>query len=155
MTKLFNVVRPTRAYFGRKDVVQCALVRRLAVDLGTSVEVRIGETVREENGLAMSSRNQNLSDGGKHRAGVIFRALSKANHLWEGREGRIDAAVLKKVVEDTLMGTVDSIEYISVDHVDTLREVHDVGEEGAVISVAVILEGVRLIDNILLDMHDI
>jgi len=153
VTKLFNIVQPTTAYFGQKDVAQCVLIQRMVRDLSMPVRIQVCPTLREADGLAMSSRNTYLQPSERPAAGVLYRALSAAKMVCEGgavgvsRDAVIDAA--KHVLHQEPL--VTQIEYISVASPDNMRELPIVRAEdqGAVISAAVRLGSVRLIDNLL------
>ena len=158
VTKLFNIVRPTTAYFGQKDVAQCVLVQRLVQDLNMPVRIHVCETMRDADGLAMSSRNAYLNDGERRVAGILHKALCAAkllceqqgqNHLNPAGLSRLDviAAAERTLRQEPLVG---NIEYVSVASPRHMRELDAVSrEEGAVISAAVRLGSVRLIDNVL------
>ena len=156
VTKLFNIVRPTRAYFGQKDAVQCALVRRIVDDLNMNVDVRVMDTVRERDGLAMSSRNAYLTPEERSRATVLYRALCAAREVYESRYARgmeeVDAIDLREVVEGILETEpmISEVQYVSIDDAETMRPLTRVGRDGCIISLACILGTVRLIDNIVL-----
>lgn len=156
VTKLFNIVRPTNAYFGQKDAVQCALIRRIAHDLDTDVNVRIMDTVREEDGLAMSSRNAYLTSEERDKAPVLYQALCAAREIFESRYARgeedMDANDLLEVVESILKTEplISEVQYIAIDDLETMQPMAKVGDGGCVISLACIVGSVRLIDNIVL-----
>ena len=91
--KLFNAIQPDVAYFGQKDAQQCVVVRRMVRDLLMPIEVKIGETLRDPDGLAMSSRNSYLTPEQREAGLVLFRALSAAEALFEKGERRRSALV--------------------------------------------------------------
>jgi len=159
--KLFNLVRPARAYFGGKDALQCAVVKRVAADLDTGVDVRVCPTVREPDGLAMSSRNRRLPPPERRAAPVVYRSLRAARAAWAAADGAaVPAAVLAAAARAVLRAEplVTDVEYVSVACAETMREVPAVaaGDDGAavLVSVAVTCGGVRLIDNVLLGGED-
>jgi len=149
VTKLFNLVQPDRAYFGQKDAQQCAVIQKMADDLNMPLEVVICPTVRQPDGLAMSSRNTYLSEAERLAAPVIYRALSAAKQRYE--TGERDAEALRRLVRD-LIDTeplFTSVDYVSVADAGTLQELDRV-DAPALLSLAVRLGRTRLIDNILL-----
>ena len=148
--KLFNVSRPDRAYFGQKDGQQAAVVRRLLRDLNLDLEMVVVPTVREANGLAYSSRNSYLSPALRRAAPVIFSALCLAEGLW--RAGERDADTLRHRVRHALEQEplVDGIDYVSVADPESLDELKQVSGK-AIVSTAVRLGTVRLIDNVILE----
>lgn len=150
VTKLLNLTRPDRAYFGQKDGQQTAVVRRLLRDLDLGVELVVVPTVREDDGLACSSRNAYLNEQQRRAAPVVFRALTCAETLW--RAGERDGDGLRCEVRQTLEQEplVTGTEYVSVADADSLEELEQVAGR-AMVSTAVRLGPVRLIDNIILD----
>jgi pantoate--beta-alanine ligase len=150
VTILLNTVRPDRAYFGQKDAQQAAVVRRLATDLGFETEVVVLPTVREESGLAMSSRNERLSADERQKAAVIIEALREAKR--EFKKGVREAADLTRIVEKRIADEpLASLDYVAVVDRESMQPVNAVGENEALIIVAVKLGGVRLIDNVILN----
>lgn len=156
VTKLFNIVRPTNAYFGQKDAVQCILIRRIVDDLDMDVNVRIMDTVREKDGLAMSSRNAYLTLEERDKAPIVYKALCAAREVFESRFARgmeeVDADALQEIVEDALQSEplITEVQYVAIDDLETMQPLAKVGSGGCVISLACILGSVRLIDNIVL-----
>lgn len=179
VTKLFNVIRPDDAYFGRKDAAQCALVRRLAMDLDMGVNIVTIDTVREEDGLAMSSRNVRLTGPGERKAAcVVYRSLCAAAELYQAGGGREAGGTIVVTSDDLALAVrtvlaseplVTEVQYVSVDCGETMRPIqgpvpvlHPDREDGGettttttttvVISVACKIGSVRLIDNIVLGL---
>jgi pantoate--beta-alanine ligase len=149
VTKLFNLVQPDRAYFGQKDAQQCVVVKKMVADLCMNLEVIIVPTVREQDGLAMSSRNVYLSPEERQQAPALFRSLALAQIVWS--EGERDSATIRKAMEDLLKhAPLGKIEYISIADALNLREL-ETAEPPVVISMAVKFGKTRLIDNILLE----
>lgn len=151
VTKLFNIVQPTNAYFGQKDAAQCCLIRRIVEDLDMDLNVIVKDTIREDDGLAMSSRNAYLNQEERKAAPIIYQALRTARDKYLNNPG-ISSDELSETVNsilrtEPLMG---EIQYISVDNKQTMQPLAYVGEDGAVISLACKVGSVRLIDNILL-----
>ena len=147
VVKLFNAVQPDRAYFGQKDAHQLAVVRRMAQDLDFGVEVVACPTMREADGLAMSSRNARLNPKERQAAAVLYRALSAAQQAYAG--GEREAEALRRSVTETLQAEpLARIQYVSVADPETLAELQ--GEVGrALLSMAVFLGKTRLIDNVI------
>jgi pantoate--beta-alanine ligase len=142
---LFALVGAERAYFGLKDYQQVRVIRRMALDLALPTEVVPCETVREPDGLAMSSRNARLSPAGRAAAPVLRRALLAGARAI--RDGETDATVVRRTMSDTLaVEPMAEPDYVSVADPDTLAELDTVNGE-ALLSLAVRIDGVRLIDN--------
>jgi pantoate--beta-alanine ligase len=149
VTKLFNIVEPTRAYFGQKDAQQCVVIKKMAVDLNMNLEVIIGPTLREPDGLAMSSRNVYLNKEERAQAPVLYQALKTAHVMWS--EGERDSARMRQaMIELIRQKPLGKIEYISIADALTLQELEK-ADPPAVISFAVKFGKTRLIDNILLE----
>jgi pantoate--beta-alanine ligase len=148
VTRLFGLVQPQRAYFGWKDAQQVLVVQRLVQDLALPVDIVPLPTVREADGLAMSSRNVYLSPGERVAASAIPRALFAA--LERFRSGERAAAALRELVRRTLTTTPVRLEYVSVSDLETFQEVEYV-ERPALLLVAAWIGTTRLIDNVLLD----
>ena len=142
---LFALVGAERAYFGLKDYQQIRVIRRMALDLALPTEVVPCETVREPDGLALSSRNARLSPSGRAAAPVLHRALvAGAASIRAGeRDGEAVRRAMREVLASEPLAEPD---YVSLADPDTLRELETVGGE-ALLSLAVQIEGVRLIDN--------
>ena len=150
VAKLFNIIRPHSAYFGRKDGQQLAVISRMVKDLDMDVEIVAVPTVREEDGLAMSSRNVYLTPDERRTAPVIYNALNRAVDLWRQGETRCDAlrAEMKAVLDSAPL--VSSIDYVSVADSVTLEELDETAPQ-AMVSTAVRIGKARLIDNVLLE----
>ena len=149
VAKLFGIVQPARAYFGQKDGQQTVVIRKLARDLDMGVEVVVLPTVREADGLAMSSRNVRLNPEQRRAAAAVYRALSAGQAAWDGGESDAEAirnSVRQALAAEPLLGETD---YVSVAALDTLEEL-DRAVPGAMLSTAVHLGPVRLIDNVVL-----
>ncbi len=148
--KLLNIVQPTRAYFGQKDAQQAVVVRKMVRDLDMPVEIVVGPTVREPDGLAMSSRNAYLSAEERQAAPVLYRALTTARQQYERGERRADT--LRQIMRQVLdKEPLSSIDYVSAADPLTLQEIDQIGERGVLLSLAVKIGPARLIDNLLLD----
>jgi pantoate--beta-alanine ligase len=148
VAKLFNIAQPTRAYFGQKDAQQAAVIRRLARDLDFPLEVVIAATVREPDGLAMSSRNTYLAPDERAAAVVVHRALSAAAAGFAA--GVRDAEALRAAMREVLAAEPRAeVDYVSIADLETLEELQRI-EAGALASMAVRIGRTRLIDNLLL-----
>jgi pantoate--beta-alanine ligase len=150
VTILFNTIRPDFAYFGQKDAQQVAIIKRLTRDLGFEMEIVELPTIREESGLALSSRNALLSDDELEKAAVIFRALREAKTAYKG--GERNALKLTEIVQKTIgEEPLAKIDYIAVVDRETLQPIEKVGDSEAMIAAAVYIGDVRLIDNTVLN----
>ena len=148
LAKLFHAAGPSAAYFGEKDAQQLAVVRRVVADLSFPIEVVVCPTVREADGLAMSSRNARLSPEQREAAGCLFLALSEAAEL--ARAGERDAARLVAVMAREIGATPQArLDYAVVVDDDTFEEVRTVDPPARAV-VAARFGDVRLIDNLLL-----
>lgn len=145
VAKLFNMVQPDIAVFGKKDFQQLAVIRRLTTALNFPIEVIGGETVREPNGLAMSSRNGYLSAEEKDHAAVLYKQLCSVKHLVE--QGRKDFSQLAEDAERNLADDGLLYEYFNIADQDTLQ-LADNSTKKFVILTAAKLGSTRLIDNI-------
>jgi len=143
--KLFNVVMPHAAVFGKKDYQQFTIIKRMVKDLDLDIRIIGAETVREPDGLAMSSRNSYLSPGERSAASVIPRALSEAEALFSTgvRDGAEIRDKLKKIIEKEPLAVV---EYIEVSDTDTLEDVSRI-TGSALVALAVRIGKTRLTDN--------
>lgn len=147
VAKLFNIVQPSRAYFGQKDAQQTVVIQRMATDLNFNLEIVLCPTIREADGLAMSSRNAYLSAEQRVAATVLYRALSAAKAAFEAGERNGDA--LRRLMRDTIAAEpLARLDYVSVAHPTTLAELQTV-EWGALFLLAVFFGQTRLIDNML------
>ena len=151
VAKLFNLVQPHRAYFGQKDAQQTAVVRRMAADLNFGIEIVVMPTVREDDGVAMSSRNKYLNQDERRAALVLNRSLHTAENLI--KSGQCDAAGICRKMRDMIEAEpLTRIDYISIVDADTLADV-DVVKGKTLIAMAVFIGETRLIDNVVLDTH--
>ncbi|HEV2801076.1 MAG TPA: pantoate--beta-alanine ligase [Pyrinomonadaceae bacterium] len=150
LTILFNIVRADFAYFGQKDAQQTLVVKRLVRDLAFDTEIVILPTVREDSGLALSSRNAYLDPEDKRAAAVIYRALSHAEAAYsEGeRNGKKLAEIIRTDIEAEPRA---EIEYVSINDADTLERLDRLDDRPVLIAVAARLGKTRLIDNIILN----
>jgi len=147
--KFFNMVQPDAAYFGQKDFQQAAVIRRMTADLNLPLVIRVCPTVREPDGLAMSSRNRYLSPAARQRALVLWRSLQTAVKLVQ--EGQRDASRIVARMREMIETAEDArIDYIALVDPDTLQPVGRItGRTLAVLAVKI--ENTRLIDNCLLE----
>jgi len=147
--KLFNIVAPDAAYFGQKDGQQAIVIKRMVADLNMPLEIVVCPTVREPNGLAVSSRNQYLTEQQKSDAANIYKSLQTCSRLIDAgtTETRRIIDEMQKILQQIPSG---QIEYISVVDAETLESIDQI--EGKVLAaVAVKIGPARLIDNILVD----
>ncbi|MGD2175141.1 MAG: pantoate--beta-alanine ligase [Candidatus Brocadiaceae bacterium] len=143
--KLLNSVPATRAYFGHKDFQQSVVVRRMVRDLNIPVEIRVMPTVREEDGLAVSSRNEYLDPDQRRQATCLYRALTEAQRLYE--EGESDADALRRAMREIIDAAPPARpDYVEIVDRDTLEPVATVTDR-AVAALAVHVGETRLIDN--------
>ena len=150
VTILFNTVRPDTAFFGQKDAQQVAVIERLTRDLGFEMEIVVVPTVRETSGLAMSSRNARLSPQGREAADVIITALREAKTAF--KKGERNAADLTQIVETRIASEpLAKLDYVGIVDRSSLESVEKVGDDETLITVAAEIEGVRLIDNVILN----
>jgi pantoate--beta-alanine ligase len=148
VAKLFNAVQPHKAYFGQKDAQQAAVIRQMVRDLNFPIEMIVCPTMREADGLAMSSRNKYLEGGDRQAATVLFRALSVAKSAYDG--GERNAEKLRTLMKDTIVAEPRAqTQYVSCADYDTLEEL-DVIKGKSLLSMAVLIGKTRLIDNFVL-----
>ena len=149
VTKLFNVVQPTKAYFGQKDAQQTVVIRQFVRDLAMPVEVVIAPTIREADGLAMSSRNSYLNAEQRAAAPVLYRALTAAQTAYVA--GQTDAEAIRQLMLETLaQEPLAQIDYVSIADPRSLQELTTIDQQGALVSLAVRIGKTRLIDNLVM-----
>lgn len=148
-TKLFNIVGADAAFFGQKDAQQVAVIQRMVADLNMPLEIVVCPTVREPDGLAVSSRNQYLSPQERKEAAVIYRALQRSAELIRGGETAV-ARIVEQMRE--VLGQVPAlrVEYVSIVDAGSLEDLPRV-QGKVLIAVAGRLGSTRLIDNIVVD----
>ena len=146
--KLFNIVQPTRAYFGQKDAQQLAVIRKLVRDLDVPIAIVPVPTLREPDGLAMSSRNVYLTPAQRQAATILWQALTLAQEMWTRGARDADAfwTRLRELIESEELARLD---YVSVTNPDTLQEMQRI-QGPALVSLAVLIGTTRLIDNVVL-----
>jgi pantoate--beta-alanine ligase len=149
--KLFNIVRPDVAFFGQKDAQQAIVIKRMVADTNLPLEIVVCPTVREPDGLAMSSRNQYLSPDERKDAVLLYRALAAAETMIE--RGERNCARLVDAMSAILnsSGRV-SVEYVSIADVETLAELAVIRDK-ALIAVAARVGKTRLIDNTIVNLN--
>jgi len=148
VAKLFNIIEPTRAYFGQKDAQQLVVIKRMVQDLNMNLEIIAVPTVREPDGLAMSSRNTYLNAEERKAALVLYRSLLLAQELYS--QGERDAERIRQAMKGLIsQQPLAQIDYVSIAHPQDLTELNTI-EGSALVSLAVRIGTTRLIDNILL-----
>ncbi|MCY3690567.1 MAG: pantoate--beta-alanine ligase [Chloroflexota bacterium] len=155
VAKLFTITRPDRAYFGQKDGQQVAVIRKMNADLNLGVEVVTMPTIREPDGLALSSRNAYLTPEQRAAAPVVYRALQAAESLWQSGErdaNRLQAAALSILQSEPQVSAVDYVGVVDADTMAALESLAD--RRPAMIATAARLGSVRLIDNVVLERVD-
>ena len=148
VSKMFNIVLPDLAFFGQKDAAQVAIIRKMVRDLHFDVHIVVCPTVRESDGLAMSSRNLYLSPEQRKQALVLYRSLMRvqlSSDRGEKNAARLIAAAKQVIAEEQAV----RLDYFEIVDNDTLEPLDDVSR-GALVAVAAYLGQTRLIDNILL-----
>jgi pantoate--beta-alanine ligase len=148
VAKLFNIVQPTKAYFGQKDAQQAAVIRKMVADLNMNLEIVTLPTVREPDGLAMSSRNTYLNPGQRRAATVLYKSLKLAQEMWLHGESSADE-IHHKMTALIQKEPLADIDYISIADAETLEELDTVSAK-IIVSIAVKFGRTRLIDNIVL-----
>lgn len=148
VSKLFHIITPQRAYFGQKDIQQCAVISRLVHDLSFGIELVFCETIRETDGLAMSSRNVRLSPEKRREAPFIYRSLLRGKELLI--RGNSPSQVEKQIAESYREHPDFELEYYEIVAFSNLEQIpqYDPSSKTAIV-VAAHLDGVRLIDNII------
>ena len=149
VTKLFNIVQPSRAYFGQKDAQQVMVIKRMVADLNMGIEIVVVPTGRESDGLAMSSRNIYLSPGERQAATILFKALTLARQL--SQNGEKDAGKIRRQMTSLIQKEpLAQIDYVSIADAEILEELNLI-DRPALASLAVRIGKTRLIDNMLLE----
>jgi pantoate--beta-alanine ligase len=145
VAKLFNIIEPDVAVFGRKDYQQLTVIKHMVDDLNMNVKIVAHPTVREEDGLAMSSRNKYLNSEQRRNALVLNRSLHKARELVT--HGEKDASKIRQLALDMISSTPEAVvDYVEIVHPDTLECIDHIETE-AIIALAVKIGNTRLIDN--------
>lgn len=150
VTILLNLIRPDFAFFGQKDAQQAIVIKRLARDLAFGTEIIILPTVREDSGLAISSRNLYLKADEQEAATVIHQALKKAKTVY--KEGEHHAAKLTEIIRSTIEAEPRArVDYVSITDAETLEKLDKLDERPILIAVAAYIGKTRLIDNTVLN----
>jgi pantoate--beta-alanine ligase len=150
VAKLFNIVEPARAYFGQKDAQQLAVIKKIVADLNMNLQIVTCPTVRESDGLAMSSRNIYLTKEQRQQATALYRSLTRARELWA--RGEKNAGTIRLEMTEVIEKEPQAdISYISIAHPETLKEMLHRLKAPALVSLAVKFGKTRLIDNIMLE----
>ncbi|MGH7412043.1 MAG: 4-phosphopantoate--beta-alanine ligase, partial [Candidatus Methylomirabilis sp.] len=149
VTKLFNLITPHRAYFGQKDYQQSVVIRRLVADLNFNLDIVVLPTVREPDGLAMSSRNARLTPDQRRAAPVLYRSLRLSEERAKDGERRA------KIILDEMWAMIDDeplarVDYIAVCDPETLKPV-DTIRGPTLVALAVRFGSTRLIDNMVIE----
>lgn len=147
VSKLFNIVQPNKAYFGQKDLQQCAVINCLVKDLSFSLDLVICPTQREKDGLAMSSRNRNLSEEQRVIAPEIYKSLTAAFELLKHQSSTVVKQFVKEyfeVIEDI------ELEYFEISDFDTLLPIEELSVGKTALCIAAFMGKTRLIDNIII-----
>ncbi len=149
VAKLFNIIQPDVAYFGAKDYQQTIVIRRMVADLNLPIQIVVCPTVRESDGLAMSSRNVYLTPAERLEAPRIYLALREAEKAC--RAGQTEVESLRTLIRELLeRPPAFRVDYVEIVHPETLLPLKEIGADGAVIAVAAFLGNTRLIDNIVI-----
>lgn len=149
VAKLFNIVQPTRAYFGQKDAQQTIVIKKMVADLNINLEIVTVPTVRENDGLAISSRNAYLNVAERQAATVLYRSLCLCQQLWSEGEKRTETMRERTtaLLREEPLATID---YVSIAEPEALEELEEV-KAPTLVSLAVWIGRTRLIDNIVLE----
>jgi len=150
VNKLFNIVTPDRAYFGQKDAQQLFIIKRMVRDLNINVEIVGCPIIREEDGLAKSSRNTYLSDNDRKAATVLSKSLIKAKNLIKNGISDVDS-VLKIIKETIECEPLAKIDYINIVDIDSLQNVDSI-DRSVLVAIAVYINKTRLIDNFIYEV---
>lgn len=149
VAKLFNAVQPHKAYFGQKDAQQAAVIRQMTRDLSYPIEIVVCPTVREQDGLAMSSRNKYLEGEDRSAALVLYRALNAAKDAYKKGEG--NAERLRQTMKEVIAAEPRAqMQYVSCADYNTLEEL-EIVKGKTLLSMAVFIGRTRLIDNFVLE----
>lgn len=149
VAKFFNIVQPDKAIFGEKDFQQAVIIKRMAQDLNMGVDIITMPTVREADGLAMSSRNSYLNKEERAAAACLYSAVKKARGIFDGgvRNANVILKEARSVIEAEPLAAIDYVKVCDIDTLDDLKEIAD----KAVLALAVKIGKTRLIDNAILD----
>ena len=149
VTKLFNIIQPCRAYFGQKDYQQSAIIKRLVADMNMEIDIRVCPTVREEDGLALSSRNRRLNPEERQNALCVYGSLLKARDMFASNV-RNAKEIIEEMTSVIKKSKHTKIDYVSIVNADTLENLSSINGK-ALATVAVWIGNTRLIDNTILE----
>ncbi|MFZ3091624.1 MAG: pantoate--beta-alanine ligase [Nitrospirota bacterium] len=146
VAKLFNIVKPDKAFFGQKDYQQTVVIKRMVADLNMDIDIEVLPTVREPDGLTMSSRNSYLNQEERTAATCLYKSLMKAEELIKTGEKNSEKIIIemKKIIEAESLARID---YINIRDADTLDDISLIDRK-VVIALAVWIGKTRLIDNV-------
>ena len=147
VSKLFNIIQPDNAYFGQKDLQQCAIINRLVKDLSYNLKLNVCPTQRETDGLAMSSRNRNLTPEQRKIAPAIYKSLQKAVELLKNKNSSESVKLLIVNQLDNIEGI--KVEYFEISDFETLQPINELSEGKTALCIAAFMGKTRLIDNII------
>ncbi|MHC4840157.1 MAG: pantoate--beta-alanine ligase [Planctomycetota bacterium] len=147
VSKLFNIVQPAQAYFGQKDAQQVLVIKRMVHDLNMPTKIITCPTVREPDGLAMSSRNAYMGTDDRSRAVCISRALKTVESAFG--DGQTQVSELSRILQEGLQAGVDTVDYAEFRDAHSLEEVNKISQQ-TLVAVAAFVGKTRLIDNILI-----
>ena len=151
VARLFDIIQPSKAYFGQKDAQQVLVVKKMVTDLNIDLEVVVLPTVREPDGLAMGSRNRYLNPKERQAATVLYRALTLAQELWS--RGEFNAKRLRQAMTELIQKEpLAVIDYVSIADAETLEELDEILPP-ALVSLAVKIGSSRLIDNLIVEQQ--
>ncbi len=153
VAKLFQIVKPARAYFGQKDYQQAVIIRRMVRDLNMDLDVVLCPTIREKDGLALSSRNAYLQSGEREAAVILYRSMQEtADHL---KSGIIEVQNVGNVMHEKLLRepAISKIDYAGAYDAETLDELREMKNE-VLLAVAAWIGNTRLIDNMIVNMRN-
>jgi pantoate--beta-alanine ligase len=149
VTKLFNIARPNTAYFGQKDYQQVILINQMVVDLNQAIDIVMVPTLREPDGLAVSSRNILMSKEERDAASIVYRTLSTGLMLWENGEDRANILISRMLNVLSQEPLVISIDYLTIVDSTTMQDL-DLATRNGIVLIAVYVGNTRIVDNILL-----
>ncbi len=147
VSKLFNIIQPNSAFFGQKDLQQCAIINRLVKDLSYNLKLNICTTQRESDGLAMSSRNRNLTTEQRKNAPEIYKSLQKAVELLKNKKSVIAVKGFITSYLDNIEGI--EVEYFEISDFETLQPISELSERKMAFCIAAFMGKTRLIDNVI------
>ena len=146
VNKLFEITKPTRSFFGKKDFQQLTLIKNFVIENNLPIEIISVDTVREPNGLAMSSRNNRLSESDREKASELYKTLS----LIRDNSNDLSNKIIKSH-KDELMRQGFDVDYLSACDPISLKDLEDFNSKPILVAIAASISGIRLIDNILID----